>query len=157
MAVGLGHGSHGRPCGNHASVFTYEAIGSDQDVYWVNETFDALYYEGLETMDNAARHEITDQMQAIAYEMRGCQCIAYRDELYAVNTEYWAVESLGDWNTEYFLLPDVWNWWSSMYMYPNRQRGPRPVLTTRTSRMRARSAFPSSSPRTPMTMTHDRP
>jgi len=105
-------------------VFTEEAIGSDQDVYWVNETFDALYYQGLVTMDNAARHEITDQMQALAYEMRGCQCIAYRDELYAVNTEYWAVESLGDWNTEYFLLPDVWNWWVSMYMYPNENNAP---------------------------------
>ena len=37
------------PC----ELFTYEAIGSDQDVYWVNETFDAIYYEALETMDNA--------------------------------------------------------------------------------------------------------
>jgi ABC-type transport system substrate-binding protein/PKD repeat protein len=105
-------------------VFTEEALGTDQDVYWVNETFDAIYYEALETMDPVARRELSDQLQALAYEMRGCQCVAYRDELYAVNTIEWDVNSLGDWNTEYFLLPDVWNWWVSMQMYPVENHAP---------------------------------
>lgn len=113
----------GDPVGT-MELFTYEAIGSDQDVYWVNETFDAIYYEALETMDTLARRALSDQLQAMAYEMRGCQCVAYRDELYAVNTEYWALESLGDWNESYFLLPDIWNWWSSMQMYPIDNEAP---------------------------------
>jgi PKD repeat protein len=105
-------------------VFTYEALGTDQDVYWVDPEYDAIYYEALQTMDPIARRALSDQLQAMAYEMRGCQCVAYRDELYAVNTEYWAVDSLGDWNTQYFLLPDVWNWWVSMQMYPNTNNAP---------------------------------
>jgi ABC-type transport system substrate-binding protein/PKD repeat protein len=105
-------------------VFITDAIGTDQDVYWSNETFDALYEEALVTMDPVARTEITDQMQAMAYEMRGCQCIAYRDELYAVNTVEWAPESLGDWNSSYLLLPDVWPWYVGAMMYPNENNAP---------------------------------
>jgi ABC-type transport system substrate-binding protein/PKD repeat protein len=105
-------------------VFSTEAIGTDQDVYWTNETFDDIYHEALVTMDPAARHELSDQLQALAYEMRGCQCVAYRDELYAVNVATWAEASLGDWNNEYFLLPDVWNWWVAMQLYPNENHAP---------------------------------
>lgn len=105
-------------------VFITDAIGTDQDVYWTNATFDALYEEALMTMDPARRLEITDQMQHMAYEMRGCQCVAYRDELYAVNKHYWDPESLGDWNTSYMLLPDIWPWWSSMIMYPHENNAP---------------------------------
>ncbi len=105
-------------------VFASEAIGTDQDVYWVNETFDEIYHRALTTMDPVARLELTDQLQALAYEMRACQCVAYREELYAVNVEYWAEESLGDWENDYFMLPDVWPWWLSMSIYPNENNAP---------------------------------
>ncbi len=105
-------------------IFTEEGIGTDQDVYWVNETFEEIYYEALGTVDTLSRRALTDQLQALVYEMRGCQTPAYRDELYAVNVEEWAYSSLGDWNTSYFLLPDIWPWWLSMQLYPNENNAP---------------------------------
>jgi peptide/nickel transport system substrate-binding protein len=103
-------------------VFSSEAIGTDQDVFWVNETFDDIYHEALVTMDPAARHEMADQLQALAYEMRGCNCLAYRDELYAASTLTWT--NLGDLDSKYMLLPDVCNLWIALNMYPNENHAP---------------------------------
>ncbi|MEW5747631.1 MAG: PKD domain-containing protein [Candidatus Thermoplasmatota archaeon] len=105
-------------------IFTEDGIGTDQDVYWVNETFEEVYAEAIMTVDTAARRTLTDQLQALVYEMRGCQTPAYRDELYAVNVMEWAYASLGDWNTSYFLLPDIWPWWLAMQLYPNENNAP---------------------------------
>ncbi len=105
-------------------VFTSDAIGVDQDVYWISQEYDELYATAQLTMDPVARGVMTDQLQAMAYEMRGCNCLAYKDQLYAANTEEWAAESLGDWNNEYLMLPDVWPCWLAMSMYPNENNAP---------------------------------
>jgi PKD repeat protein len=105
-------------------VFTSDAIGTDQDVYWVSNEYDELYATAQVTMDPVARHAMTDQLQAMAYEMRGCNCLAYKDQLYAANIEEWAAESLGDWNNDYMMLPDVWPYWLAMSIYPNENNAP---------------------------------
>ena len=109
---------------NTMEIFWSGAIGTDQDVYWVNDTFDEIYYEAQVTMDPVARRDLTDQLQSMAYEMRGCQCVAYREELYAVYIGEWAQESLGDWENDYYMLPDIWPWWLSMSIYPNDNNAP---------------------------------
>jgi ABC-type oligopeptide transport system substrate-binding subunit/PKD repeat protein len=105
-------------------VFTSASIGTDQDVFWVSEEYDDLYATAQVTMDPIARLAMTDQLQAMAYEMRGCNCLAYKDQLYAAYVGEWAEASLGDWNNEYYMLPDIWPWWLAMSIYPNENNAP---------------------------------
>ncbi len=86
------------------SVLTTMEIGSWSDVYWSDPEFDAIYNESLVAMDPYARGLLVDEMQRIAYEQLGCQCVAYRKELYGVSESTWA--GFGDWNTDWVLMPD---------------------------------------------------
>lgn len=107
-------------------VLTTEAIGSWSDVYWSNATYDALYYKSLSEMNPIERQKILDQMQRMAYEMLGCQLVAYADMLYAAQSvapEYW--QNWGDWHTYYPLTPDSGYPWVFMRIYPADNPAPR--------------------------------
>ena len=86
------------------SVLTTMEIGSWSDVYMSDPEFDALYNVSLTAMDPAVRQAIINEMQDIAYEDFSCQAIAYRKELYAVNTDIW--RGHGDWEENFMLMPD---------------------------------------------------
>ena len=105
-------------------VLTSYSIGSSSDVYWVNETYDALYDLSLVTVDPVARQDIFNTMQQMAYDDFGNQYIAYSNDNYGVSTVTWNEDSLGDWNTSYMLLPDIWAQWVSQRMYPNENHAP---------------------------------
>jgi PKD repeat protein/ABC-type oligopeptide transport system substrate-binding subunit len=104
------------------SVLTSMAIGVDSDVYWSSPEFDALYNLSIVEMDPLERYEIVVQMQQIAYEDMGCQCIAYRDDLYAFSTRNWM--DFGDINNTYMLLPDNTMQYLSMQMSPIENEAP---------------------------------
>jgi len=110
------------PCTGVLTVLTTDAIGIDSDVYWSNATFDALYDQSIVTMDPVIRQEIVDEMQRMAYENMGCQCIAFRKDLYAASTRYWS--NYGDWNNTYMLLPDVTFQYLGMRVQPTDNEAP---------------------------------
>ncbi|HXK37283.1 MAG TPA: PKD domain-containing protein, partial [Candidatus Paceibacterota bacterium] len=93
------------------SVLTTMEIGTWQDVYWSNATFDDLYNRSLVAMDPTARRQLTDQMQQISYDSFGCQLVAYRKDLYAAYKGEWG--GYGDWAAQYQLMPD----WAMPYLY----------------------------------------
>jgi PKD repeat protein/ABC-type transport system substrate-binding protein len=97
-------------------VLTTDAIGTDSDIYMSDPEFDALYEEAIREMDFEKRREILYDMQDIVYLNRGCQALAFREDLYAFATRNWG--NFGDLNTSYYLLPDVWPTWLCMRMEP---------------------------------------
>jgi peptide/nickel transport system substrate-binding protein len=99
------------------SVLVTEEIGSWQDIYWSNATFDALYNRSLITMDPVARRVVTDQMQALAYESFTCQLVAYRKELYAASLKTWT--GYGNWSQQFALMPDQTFPYLYMQISPN--------------------------------------
>ncbi len=112
----------GDPSMSILEVLTTEAIGTDSDVFYSDSTYDALYEESLVTMDPVLRAQIIDEMQTMAYEDMGCQCIAYREDLYAFNTQHW--ENFGDLDSKYMMRPDVSNLWISLSMSPVENAAP---------------------------------
>jgi ABC-type transport system substrate-binding protein/PKD repeat protein len=116
----------GDPATSILEVLTTDAIGLDSDVFYSNPVFDALYYKSLVTMDPEERADIIDEMQAMAYEDMSCQCVAYRDDLYAASTWHWM--DFGDLDSRYMLLPDVSSQWISLCMSP--VDNPAPLITT---------------------------
>ncbi len=98
------------------SVCTTMEIGSWSDVYYSNTTFDELYNRSLTAVDVDARRALTDEMQSMLYEDFGCQCIAYRQELYACTEQRWT--NYGDWNATYVLMPDWGYPWLYMRLSP---------------------------------------
>jgi ABC-type transport system substrate-binding protein/PKD repeat protein len=104
------------------SVCTTMEIGSWSDLYWSNVTFDSLYNRSLLAVDVDARRQLTDEMQRMLYEDFACQCIAYRQELYAASTDHWT--NLGNWSNEWMLMPDQALPWLYMRMSPNTNHAP---------------------------------
>jgi PKD repeat protein/ABC-type transport system substrate-binding protein len=104
-------------------VLTTEAIGTDSDIYLSDPTFDALYAQAIREMDFDKRKELLYDMQDIIYLNRGCQALAFREDLYAFATRDWT--NFGDLNTKYYLLPDVWPTWLCMRMEPVENAAPR--------------------------------
>ncbi|HUU07803.1 MAG TPA: PKD domain-containing protein, partial [Thermoplasmata archaeon] len=86
------------------SVLTTMEIGTWSGEYMSIPEYDNLFNESLILMDPVARQAIVDEMQNIAYEDFCCQCVAYRKELYGVNTGVW--EDYGDWDSNFMLMPD---------------------------------------------------
>jgi ABC-type oligopeptide transport system substrate-binding subunit len=86
------------------SVLTTMEIGTWSGEYMSIPEYDALYNESLRLMDPVARKVIVDEMQNLAYEDFCCQCVAYRKELYGVNTDAW--EDYGNWESNFMLMPD---------------------------------------------------
>ncbi len=105
---------YGEAVSSVLSLFTTDVIGTDSDVYISSEEYDAMYYEALQEMDYYKRQELCYDMQDWVYLNRGCQALAFREDLYAFNIDNW--ENFGDLENEYFLLPDVWPVWISTLM-----------------------------------------
>jgi ABC-type oligopeptide transport system substrate-binding subunit len=108
------------------SVMTTDAIGTWSDCFWSNTEYDQLYDESLVEMNPDARRLILDEMQAMLYEDRSCQCVAYRDSLNAMYTDTWT--SMTDLSSKYMLLPEVSNTWLSIDLYP--VDNPAPVISS---------------------------
>ncbi|MDH3365596.1 MAG: PKD domain-containing protein, partial [Thermoplasmata archaeon] len=106
------------------SVLTTMEIGSWSDVYTSIPEFDALYNASLSAMDPVVRQSIVNEMQDIAYEDFSCQCIAYRKELYAVNTDKW--RGYGNWSSDFMLMPDQGMPYVYMMMSPSGPDGDPP-------------------------------
>jgi peptide/nickel transport system substrate-binding protein len=98
------------------SVMTTDAIGTWSDCFWSNAEYDALYEDSLVEMDPDARKLILNEMQAMLYEDRSCQCVAYRNSLNAMYTGTWT--STMDLSSRYMLLPEISNTWLSIDLYP---------------------------------------
>jgi ABC-type transport system substrate-binding protein/PKD repeat protein len=103
-------------------VLTTGVIGTDSDIYMSDPEFDALYEQAIREMDFDTRKEILYDMQDIVYLNRGCQALAFREDLYAFNTGAW--DNFGELNTSYYLLPDVWPTWLCMRMNPTDNAAP---------------------------------
>ena len=107
---------YGEAVSSVLSLFTTDVIGTDSDVYVSSAEYDAMYNEAIREMDYYKRQEICYDMQDWAYLNRGCQALAFREDLYAFNINNW--ENFGDLENEYFMLPDVWPVWLSAQMNP---------------------------------------
>jgi ABC-type transport system substrate-binding protein/PKD repeat protein len=97
-------------------LYTSYAVPADSDVYLADPVIDALYDEAIQEMDFNTRKEMAYDLQDLCYLNRGCQALAFREDLYAFNTDCW--ENFGELNTTYYLLPDVWPTWLCMNMNP---------------------------------------
>lgn len=109
-------------------VLTTDAIGAWSDVYWSNETFDALYDESLTELDVGVRSQILAEMQRMAYKESGCWPVAWLDTLYAgqsVSPEFW--QNYGNWTETYQLTVDSGSPWLFTQIYP--ADNPAPQIT----------------------------
>ncbi len=106
----------GDPSTDILNVMTTDAIGTFSDCFWSNDTYDALYDESLAEMDVDARKDIIDDMQAILYEDAACQCVAYRDNLYAASLMNW--QDYGDLAGNHMLVPETTPTWLSLRISP---------------------------------------
>jgi PKD repeat protein len=112
----------GDPSTEMLSVCTSMAIGDYSDIFWVSPIYDELYNLSLETLDQGERMLITDAMQRMLYEEYACQCVAYRDDLFAVNNNAWT--NYGDWESEPLLNPYMGLPWLYMRIYPVDNHAP---------------------------------
>ena len=71
------------------SLFTKAQIGDWSDCAWWTPEYDKLYTQQSETIDPAARKQLIDRMQQIAYEQSPYSVLAYPKGLEAVNTSEW--------------------------------------------------------------------
>ncbi len=116
------------------SVLTTMEIGTWQDLYWSNATYDSLYNRSLTAMDPTARRDLTDTLQQMAYDNMGCQLVAYRKELYAAWKGEWG--GYGDWQAHFQLMPDQLYPYLYMQISPNgtalpeANRNTAPVITS---------------------------
>ncbi|UCE45762.1 MAG: hypothetical protein JSU93_02500 [Methanobacteriota archaeon] len=104
------------------SVMTTQEIGTWSDCFWSNSTYDALYNESLVEMDVDLRRGIVNEMQAMLYEDAACQCVAYRDSLYAASLRNW--QNYGNLEEHFMLLPDMTPMWLCMRICPTDNWAP---------------------------------
>jgi peptide/nickel transport system substrate-binding protein len=71
------------------SLFTKAQIGDWSDCAWWTPEYDKLYTQQSETIDPAARQQLIDRMQQIAYEQSPYSVLAYPKGLEAMNTSEW--------------------------------------------------------------------
>lgn len=65
-------------------------IGNNNDVFYCNKQYDALYQQQSNTIDPVARKSITDQMQQMFYTDAAYMVMWYQDKLQAYRTDTWA-------------------------------------------------------------------
>ena len=65
-------------------------IGGNNDVFYCNKQYDALYQQQSNTIDPAARKAITDQMQETFYNDAAYLVMWYQDKLQAYRTDTWS-------------------------------------------------------------------
>jgi len=91
------------------------------DNFYSNATFDSLYYQSLKTLDDAARRQLTNQMQRMVYDYASYILPYYRLDLYAATVgrpnlqagEFPGWSGYGDWEINAGLvddsdLPNLW-------------------------------------------------
>ena len=89
------------------SVLTSMEIGSWSDVFYSDPVYDDLWLQSLSETDPATRKLIIDELQRMAYQDMGCQCVAYGKSLYLVSSntaDHWT--NYGDWETQFLLMPE---------------------------------------------------
>lgn len=64
-------------------------IGNNNDVYYANKTYDALYEEQATTLDESKRLELVHQMQQMYYEDAAYLVMWYQSKLQAYRTDTW--------------------------------------------------------------------
>ncbi len=64
-------------------------IGGNNDVYYCNKQYDALYDQQASTMDPVARKQLVDQMQQLYYDDAAYIVLWYQDKLQAYRTDTW--------------------------------------------------------------------
>lgn len=64
-------------------------IGNNNDVFYCNKAYDALYDQQAATLDPVARKAITDQMQQLYYQDAAYIVMWYQDKLQAYRTDTW--------------------------------------------------------------------
>lgn len=64
-------------------------IGGNNDVYYCDKSYDALYAQQATTVDPVARKAITDQMQQQFYQDAAYLVMWYQDKLQAYRTDTW--------------------------------------------------------------------
>jgi len=64
-------------------------IGGNNDVYYCDKQYDALYNQQATTLDPVARKAITDQMQQMYYQNAAYLIMWYQDKLQAYRTDTW--------------------------------------------------------------------
>jgi len=70
-------------------VPTCNQIGGNNDVYYCNKQYDALYAQQAVTLDPTGRKAITDQMQQMYYNDAAYLVMWYQDKLQAYRTDTW--------------------------------------------------------------------
>lgn len=65
-------------------------IGGNNDVFYCNKAYDALYDQQATTVDPVARKVITDQMQQQYYQDAAYLVMWYQDKLQAYRTDTWS-------------------------------------------------------------------
>ena len=66
-----------------------DQIGGNNDVYYCDKQYDALYNQQATTIDPVARKQITDQMQQMYYQNAAYLVMWYQDKLQAYRTDTW--------------------------------------------------------------------
>jgi len=64
-------------------------IGGNNDIFYCNEEYDALYEEQATTLDVAARKQLVNQMQSMFYDDAAYLVMWYQDKLQAYRTDTW--------------------------------------------------------------------
>ncbi len=64
-------------------------IGGNNDVFYCDETYDALYAQQATTLDPVARKALVDQMQQMFYDAAPYIVMWYQDKLQAYRTDTW--------------------------------------------------------------------
>lgn len=65
-------------------------IGNNNDVYYSNPTYDALYEQQATTLDTAARTGVVHQMQSMYYDNCAYLVMWYQSKLQAYRTDTWS-------------------------------------------------------------------
>jgi peptide/nickel transport system substrate-binding protein len=64
-------------------------IGGNNDIFYCNKTYDALYDKQATTLDYKTRKDIVDQMQLMFYDDAAYIVMWYQDKLQAYRTDTW--------------------------------------------------------------------
>jgi hypothetical protein len=110
------------------SVFITDEIGNNQDVFYSNATYDNVYNLSLRATDPAGRMVLTDELQRMAYINSGCDAVAYRKELFALNDAYWT--RYGDWERYFLLMADQATPWLHTRMWAVDNNAPEVAFGT---------------------------
>ena len=111
------------------NVLTSMEIGGLSDVFYSSPTYDDIWLQSVGETNLAERRILTDELQRIAYEDSGCNCVAYGKSMYLVSSnteEHWM--NFGDWESQFLLMPEFGLPYLYMRIYP--ADNPAPIITS---------------------------